>query len=125
MNYNILSYSIYSSITIFVIVWVGHLLFRNGRPFLINVFHGDAVMANAINKILLAGYYLINIGYAVVALKIWKEISSYRQTIEVLGYKIGIIVLILGIMHLFNVMILLEAGKIKKGNNNLPNNKNN
>ena len=112
MNYNITSYIIYALALIFVIVRVGHLLFKNGRPFIINCFHGDAVTADAINRILLIGYYLVNIGYSVVVLKIWHSIISAEEMLEILSHKIGVIVLILGAMHMCNVFLLMQGGKM-------------
>jgi len=110
MNYNVLTYTLYLFITLIVIVYVGRALYRNGRPFLVNVFTGDIVMADAINRILLAGYYLVNAGYTVIALKVWTPVNSFKTMLDVLGWKAGLILLSLGIMHLFNIIILISIG---------------
>jgi hypothetical protein len=111
MNYNIISYGIYLLITIYVVVVVGGLIHKNGRPFLINVFHQNISLADSVNNLLLIGYYLFNIGYCIISLKIWKEIGSLQEVTETLSYKIGMIVFILGLMHLFNVLMLLITEK--------------
>jgi hypothetical protein len=113
MNYNILSYIIYLAGTLFVILWVGGTLYRNGKPFLLMCLDGDQSLAAAINKMLITGYYLLNIGYAIITLKIWEKISTPLEFVNVLAYKLGLIVLILGIMHFINVSVLLaRRGRI-------------
>jgi len=107
MNYNIIAYGIYLIVIIYVVVIVGGILHKNGRPFLLNVFHGNASLADSVNNLLLAGYYLVNIGYSIVALKIWEKITLVRELVEILSVKIGMIVLILGLLHLFNISVLL------------------
>jgi len=115
MNYIILSYSLYLVITILLTVWVARTLFTNGRTFLIDIFHGDNALADSVNKLLLVGFYLINIGYAVSTLKIYDgSVLSYQQVIEVLSMKIGKIILILGAMHFLNLFIFFNLRKKAK-----------
>jgi hypothetical protein len=108
MNYTILTYSIYLPITILLTVWVARTLFKNGRVFLVEIFHKDEVLADSVNKLLLVGFYLVNVGYAVYTLKIWETIEVAQQVIEVLSQKIGWIILVLGAMHFFNLFILFN-----------------
>lgn len=108
MNYTILSYSIYLPVTVLLTVWVARTLFVNGRIFLIEIFHQDLTLADSVNKLLLVGFYLINIGYAVYTLKIWGTIDTTQAVIETLSRKIGWIILILGGMHFFNLFILFS-----------------
>jgi hypothetical protein len=108
MNYTEISYSIYLPITILLTIWVARTLFTNGRIFLIEIFHQDLVLADSVNKLLLVGFYLINIGYSVYTLKIWGTIDSTQAVIETLSQKIGWIILILGGMHFFNLFILFS-----------------
>jgi p-aminobenzoyl-glutamate transporter AbgT len=108
MNYTILTYSIYLPITISLTIWVARTLFKNGRVFLVEIFHKDEVLADSVNKLLLVGFYLVNVGYAVYTLKIWETIEVAQQVIEVLSQKIGWIILVLGAMHFFNLFILFN-----------------
>jgi len=111
MNYNILTYILYFLILLFVVLYVGAMLYRNGRPFLVNTFSGNEAVADAVNKFLLAGYYLTNIGYTIIALKIWDKVGSAIQFLNVLSFKVGAIVLTLGIMHFINIISLVIIGK--------------
>ncbi|SKC75807.1 hypothetical protein [Ohtaekwangia koreensis] len=108
MNYIILTYSVYLVVTILLTIWVARTLFANGRIFLIEIFHQDATLADSVNKLLLVGFYLVNIGYAVYTLKIWHTIDSTQTMIETLSEKIGWIILVLGAMHFFNLFILFN-----------------
>ena len=97
-----------------MVLYVGAVLYKNGRPFLINTFSGNTTLADAVNKFLLSGYYLTNIGYTVIALKIWIKVESPIQFLNVLSYKVGVIVLTLGIMHFINIITLITIGKRKQ-----------
>ncbi len=114
MNYNILSYAIYMPLTIVLTVWVAKTLFTNGRVFLVDIFHGNELLADSVNKLLVVGFYLINIGYAVFTLQIFGEITSVQIVIEKLSVKIGAIILILGGMHFFNLFVFFKLRKRAK-----------
>jgi hypothetical protein len=108
MNYTIITYSIYMPVTILLTIWVARTLFSNGKVFLIEIFHKDEVLANSVNTLLLVGFYLLNIGYAVYTLKIWDTLTSSQAVIEMLSEKIGWIILVLGAIHFFNLFILFS-----------------
>jgi len=108
MNYTVLTYSIYLPVSILLTIWVARTLFTNGRIFLIEIFHQDTILADSVNKLLLVGFYLVNIGYAVYTLKIREAIDSSQAIIEILSLKIGWIILVLGAMHFFNLFILFN-----------------
>ena len=115
LNYNIIAYIIYLAATLFVILRVGDTLYRSGKPFLLMCLNGNAALSASINRILLMGYYLINTGYAIITLRIWEKVSSMTEIAGVLSYKLGLIVLMLGAMHLINVSCLLAIrGRITK-----------
>lgn len=113
MDYTVITYLAYIFISICLIIWVGRTLFTNGKIFLIQVFEEDEI-ANSVNKLLLVGFYLINIGYMVYNLKISKSVESLRVCIESLSIKIGVIILILGVMHFFNIFLLFRLKKGKR-----------
>ncbi len=89
-------------------VWVAKTLFKNGKVFLIDIFHGNKELADSVNNLLLVGFYLINIGYAIYTLQEYNPIANWQQVIERLSIKIGVIILILGCMHFFNLFIFFK-----------------
>jgi hypothetical protein len=106
MNYNVLTYCIYLPVSIVLTIWVARTLFVNGRVLLLEIFYYDTLLADSVNKLLLVGFYLVNIGYAVYTLKIWHTVDSNQVIIETLSMKIGWIILVLGAMHFFNLFVL-------------------
>ena len=111
MSYILISYGAYLFITIILIVWVARTLFRNGKVFLIDIFHGNNELSMAVNNLLLVGFYLINIGYTVYTLSSDGNIYTVRHLIEELSIKTGTITLILGGMHFLNMLIFFSLRK--------------
>jgi hypothetical protein len=99
---------VYLPITISLTIWVANTLFKNGKVFLIDIFHGNKELSDSVNRLLLVGFYLINIGYAVYTLQIGSELYSIQLVIERLSLKIGAIILILGGMHFFNLFVFFK-----------------
>jgi hypothetical protein len=108
MNNIILLYGLYVIITITVTIWVARTLFKNGKIFLVDIFHGNKDLADAVNNLLVVGFYLINIGYAVYTLRVADQIVNARDVIETLSVKLGAIILILGGMHFMNMFIFFR-----------------
>lgn len=111
MSYILICYSIYLTLTVALTIWVAHTLFRNGKVFLIDIFHGNEELAKAVNNLLLVGFYLVNIGYAVYTLRIEYNIENARILVEELSLKLGAIILILGGMHFFNMFVFFKLRK--------------
>ena len=111
MNYIIITYSFYLIITICLTIWVARTLFKNGKVFLVDIFHGNKELADSVNNLLIVGFYLINLGYAVYTLQVAEQINNAQQIIEKLSVKIGLIILILGFMHFFNLYIFFTLRK--------------
>lgn len=105
MNQVIITYTLYLVISICLTIWVAKTLFKNGKVFLVDIFHGNTILADSVNNLLLVGFYLINVGYAVYTLRITSNIDNAREIIEMLSFKIGLIILILGAMHFMNLYI--------------------
>ena len=108
MNYVIISYISYLLVTVSLTVWVATTLFKNGKVFLLDIFHGNKELSDSVNNLLLVGFYLVNLGYAVYTLSITEQITTARVLIEVLSLKIGWIILVLGAMHFLNLFIFFR-----------------
>lgn len=101
--YTELSYVAYLAISVGLTIWVARTLHRNGRLFLVDAFHGDEPRADAVNHLLVVGFYLINIGYVTLALKYGDKPDNLRTAIEFLSTKVGLVLVVLGVMHFFNM----------------------
>ena len=111
MNYILVLYTVYLIVTIILTVWVAHTLFKNGQVFLIDIFHGNKELSDAVNNLLWVGFYLVNIGYAVYTLRTADQVLDARVLVEVLSLKLGAIILILGCMHFMNMFIFFRLRK--------------
>ena len=122
MNYIIIAYSLYLCITVILTVWVARTLFRNGKVFLYDIFHGNQPLADSVNNLLLVGFYLINVGYTVYTLQVHTTVVNVQELIEILSIKIGLIILILGCMHFLNLYIFftLRRKAVSNGQNKQP-----
>ncbi|UUC46929.1 hypothetical protein [Flavobacterium cerinum] len=106
MNYNIIAYLIFLSLMIFIIFRIGKICYRNGNIFVATLLPGHIELCQRINKLLLIGYYLINIGYCAVTIANWQTILSIQILIEVLTYKAAIILFMLAVLHYANLFII-------------------
>src|SRR3954451_1857906 len=106
MDATVTTYLIYLLMSVPLTVWVGRTLFRNGAIFLVDVFEGDEQLAKAVNHLLVVGFYLLNLGYVSLALKLGHQISGAQQSIEALSLKVGLVSVVLGVVHLGNVFVL-------------------
>src|ERR1041385_6709023 len=109
-------YVTYLAISIAVTVWGAQTLHKNGRIFLVDTFHGNAELADSVNHLLVVGFYLINIGYVALALSTTENLFQLRQAIELVSDKIGVVLLVLGFMHFFNLFVFSRMRKRARTN---------
>src|SRR6187401_662155 len=98
-------YLLYLTISVTLTVWVAKTLHKNGRIFLVDAFTGNDALADSVNHLLVVGFYLINFGYVTLALKLGYAVTTAEQSIEALSVKVGMVLLVLGGMHFFNLFI--------------------
>ncbi|MBK7038733.1 MAG: hypothetical protein KBF42_06265 [Chitinophagales bacterium] len=115
-NLTIVAYCVYLPISIMLTIWVARTLFTNGRIFLLEIFHGNKELADSVNKLLLVGFYLINAGYILYIMTISEKLNTPQDVMEMLSKKIGLIILVLGFMHFFNMYILFRGKKKSREN---------
>lgn len=106
MDTIVITYLVYVAISVALTAWVARTLFRNGSLFLVDVFAGDERMARAVNHLLVVGFWLINLGYIALALRIGGQVPDARAGIEALATKLGGVLLVLGLMHFGNLFVL-------------------
>lgn len=103
MNTNLVIYTAYLIVSIIMTVWVGRTLHRNGRLFLVDAFGGNKEMADSVNHLLLVGFYLVNIGFILLFLRVGIKPTDMVEGMEYISTKLGIVILVLGGMHFFNM----------------------
>lgn len=108
MNATVVTYGLYLFIALPLTVWVARNLFKNGRVFLVDCFHGNESMADSVNQLLVMGFYLINFGFVALYLKMANDVQEVRGIFEALSGKLGVVLLVLGGMHFLNLLVFTK-----------------
>ncbi|MEA2844245.1 MAG: hypothetical protein QOJ69_1916 [Actinomycetota bacterium] len=103
MDLTVVTYLLYLAITVPLTIWVARALHRHGEVFLIDVFKGDERVANAVNQLLVIGFYLLNFGFLSFFMASDVEVTTARQVLEQLSTKVGVVALVVGLVHFANV----------------------
>jgi hypothetical protein len=105
MDLRLIEYLFYLSASVLLTVWVGRTLHRNGRRFLVDVMEDEA-LADSVNRLLLVGFYLVNFGVAALLVNSAGGVSTPADMVQTLATQLGVVLLILGTLHLGNVYVL-------------------
>ncbi|MET3046152.1 hypothetical protein [Flavobacterium covae] len=110
----LIGYTIYLPIVIVLTFYVSKTLFKNGKTFMLDIFKGREEIATATNKLFETGFYLLNLGYALMILKINLQENTYQELIEELSYQIGGFSIYLGVMMFFNLYLFFRGKRKSK-----------
>ncbi len=97
-------YIVYAAISVALTVWLARTLFTNGAVFLRDVFTDTPDLAEAVNRLLVVGFYLVNMGYAALLLRADPSDGAVGA-IETLARKLGFLLLSLAAMHFANMFL--------------------
>jgi hypothetical protein len=109
--YIVWTYVAYLIISVALTIWVARTLHKNGRIFLVDTFLGNEPLADSVNHLLVVGFYLINTGFVAFALKEGHKPVDLAESIEILSTKVGLVLLVLGGMHFFNLYVFSRLRK--------------
>src|SRR5437763_15127163 len=85
--------------------WVARVLYRNGQVFLDDAL-GNERLALSVNRLLVVGFYLLNLGYVAVAIRVSGTVATATDAVQTLSVKIGLVLLVLGVVHMGNLYVL-------------------
>ena len=111
------AYLIYLPIALLLTYYVARVLFKNGRVFMVDIFRGREEIANATNRLFEMGFYLLNLGFALLILRIdlgGAELFGSQEMIEVLSKKLGGFSIYLGIMLFLNLFLFFRGKRKSK-----------
>ncbi len=112
----LIGYAIYLPIVLFLTFYVSRTLFKNGKIYMLDIFKGREEIAEATNKLFETGFYLLNLGFALMILQLGLYKDTYQSLIEAMSYKIGGFSIYLGIMLFVNLYFFFR-GKRKANEN--------
>jgi hypothetical protein len=118
--FTVWAYLAYLGISIALTVWVARTLHKNGRIFLVDSFLGNEGLADSVNHLLVVGFYLINIGFVSLALKYGDKAVNAQSALEILSTKVGLVLLVLGGMHFFNLYVFSKLRRRGLQSRNVP-----
>jgi hypothetical protein len=105
MEPKVIMYVAYLALSLLLTAWVARTLFHNGQVFLDDAL-GDERLARSVNHLLVVGFWLLNAGYVAVAIRVSGEVETASDAIETLSVKLGLVLLVVGAVHMFNVYVL-------------------
>ncbi len=105
------TYLTYLAVSVALTIWVAKTLHKNGRIFLVDAFGGNEALADSVNHLLVVGFYLVNIGYVALALREDRTPQDLQGVLETLSAKLGVVLLVLGAMHFFNLFVFSKMRK--------------
>ncbi|TWI81564.1 hypothetical protein IQ13_2582 [Lacibacter cauensis] len=103
---NSIAYIIYLLLTYFITVHVGLRFYRNGRIYILGLLEGNEALTDFINKLLLVGYYLLNLGYAALMIQLWTTVVTWLALFESIFIMTGRIMLTLALIHFMNMLVI-------------------
>ena len=109
-------YFIYLPIALLLTFIVSRTLFKNGKIFMLDIFKGREEIANATNRLFETGFYLLNLGFALMILKLDIYTNTYQALVEALSYKIGGFAIYLGVMLFLNLYFFFRGKRKAKEN---------
>ena len=107
---------VYGLISIGLTYFLARTLFRNGAVFLRSVFKDNDELAQAINVLLVVGFYMLNLGYAALLLRP-DAIPGGAGVATASAYlvnKLGVLLVSLGVIHFVNMFVFYLLGRPRR-----------
>ena len=97
-------YMAYVAVAVGLTAWLARTLFHNGTAFLHDVFEDRPALAEAVNRLLVVGFYMLNLGYALYVLRAGRGLDAFAA-IQFLVNRLAILLVTLAGLHLLNVFV--------------------
>lgn len=104
MEYGIMIYTIYAGVAIAMTALLARTLFKAGGVFLDDVFDGKPRLAEAVNRLLVVGFYMLNLGYGLFLLRAEPQETAF-DAVAYLVNRLAILLVTLGLIHFINVIV--------------------
>jgi hypothetical protein len=112
-------YVVYAVISVALTVWLARTLAKNGAVFLQDVFEDKPALADAVNRLLVVGFYLVNLGYAALIMRA-DAAGTIVGAIETLAFKLGLLLMSLAGMHFLNMYVFHRIRRRARGDDDAP-----
>lgn len=102
--YGMTVYLVYTALAVALTVWLARTLFESGGLFLESVFEDQADLAEAVNRLLVTGFYMLNLGYALWLIRSEAHATAFAA-VQFLVNRFAVLLLTLGAIHFVNVYV--------------------
>src|SRR5437899_12132315 len=97
-------YFAYVAVAVGLTAWLARTLFHNGTAFLHDVFEDRPALAEAVNRLLVVGFYMLNLGYAFYLLRAGKGLDAFGA-VQFFVKRLSILLVTLAMLHFVNVLV--------------------
>lgn len=110
------TYATYLILVTLITILVARTLSKNGEVFLIDGFGGNEALAHSVNHLLVVGFYLVNLGFAMLQLDSRRGIDTLDLALVFLSEKVGFVLMVLGVVHFLNLLAInmFKNGQLKR-----------
>jgi hypothetical protein len=103
-GYAIAVYVGYALFAVGLTAWLARTLFRNGSAFLYDVFEDRPALAEAVNRLLVVGFYMLNLGYAFYLLRAGRGLDAFGA-VQFFVKRLSLLLVTLALLHFVNVFV--------------------
>jgi len=101
----IVVYLAYGTVAIALVTWLARMLYANGALFLEEVYPGREQLAGALNRLLVTGFVMLNLGWAALLLRAGDP-ATWAAAVEALALRLGLLLITLAVLHFVNLLVL-------------------
>src|SRR5918996_2300711 len=114
----IVVYAVYVVIAAALTAWLARSLFRSGTAFLHDVFAERPKLADAVNRLLVVGFYMLNLGYALYILRASRGLDAF-EAVQFLVNRLALLLVSLAVLHFVNVFVFWRI-RARRGQRDMP-----
>jgi hypothetical protein len=97
-------YMVYAGVAVGLTGWLARTLSRNGAVFLHDVFKDRPGLADAVNRLLVVGFYMLNLGYGFYILRAGGGLDAL-SSVQYLINRLAVLLVSLAVIHFINVAV--------------------
>jgi len=112
-------YLVYGVTAVGLVSWLARTLYANGALFLEEVFPGREQLAGAVNRLLVTGFVMLNLGWAALLLR-GGDPADGAAAVEALALRLGLLLITLAVLHFVNLAVLAVVRSQQRKRHELP-----
>ena len=112
-------YLTYGVTAVGLITWLARTLYANGALFLEEVFPAREQLAGAVNRLLVTGFVMLNLGWAALLLRAGRPVDA-AAAVEALALRLGLLLITLAVLHFVNLAVLAAVRTMQRRRQDVP-----